>query len=416
MKREEHNRRLREQALRTCFNRRGVLLPKRARTLPRIGIPPAHVAPTLSAASDSESGASRVVDTEPMARLAVSLGAAALLVLFLGCGGDSETAATPTSTATRPTHPEAAFEGVSFREIEPETTIAIGAPDVAGFVATERFLWAMSSEGLYRIDPETEEATLVFVPPSPGGALVADEATIWATSFEENVVRRIDAENGNVVATIKVGINPDRVAVTGDAVWVSNHRGGSVSRIDPATNRVVASVKVGPKGPAGPQSIEGGGGGVWVGVPNISAVVRIDPATNKIVKTIDVDIPGVVPCGDFAINESDVWLTNCQGISVLRIDARTSEPVALLSVGARAGSALWVGDNLWLSVEPRERLPGGDAPGGLVSIDDENRMVDAISLGHDFAGGDSVVAFDSLWVTDYAHGKIVRIPLDVLSP
>jgi YVTN family beta-propeller protein len=351
-----------------------------------------------------------------MARLAGSLGAAALLVLFPGCGGGSETAQTPTSSATRPIHPEAAFEGVSFREIEPETTIAIGAPDVAGLVATERFLWAMSSEGLYRIDPETEKATLVFKPPSPGGALAADEATIWATSFEENVVRRIDAASGKVIATIKVGLNPDRVALTDDAVWISNHRGGDVTRIDPETNRAVARVKVGPKGPAGPQSIEGGAGSVWVGVPNISAVVRIDPATNKVVKTIDVDIPGVVPCGDFAINESDVWLTSCQGISVLRIDARTSEPVALLSVGARAGSAFWVGDKLWLSVEPREGLPGGDAPGGLVHIDDENRMADAISLGHDFAGGESIVAFGSLWVTDYAHGKIVRVPLDVLSP
>lgn len=330
---------------------------------------------------------------------------------MLGCGGGSEAAESPTTTATRPTHPEVVYEGVPFREVEPEATIALGAPEVGSLVATDRFLWAMSSKGLHRIDPEAGKATLVSERPAPGFVLAADGASIWVASFDENVVRRIDPTNGKVIATIEVGTNPDGVTVNADAVWVSNHRGGDVSRIDPATNREVARVTVGPEGPSGPQSIAFGAGTIWVGVPNASAVVRIDPTTNKVVKTIDVDIPGVVPCGDFAINESDVWLTNCQGLSVLRIDARTNKPVAVLSVGARAGSPVLVGDKLWFSVEPREGLPGGDAPGGLVQIDRENNMVDAVTLGEDFAGGPAVVAFGSLWVADFANGSVVSVPL-----
>ena len=335
--------------------------------------------------------------------------------LVAGCGGaDAAESSSTTTGAKRPTGPEVIFQGVPFRQVEPETTIEVGAPELGTIAASEEFLWATSVQGVHRIDPHTGEAQLVLKARSPDLSIAADEGSVWATSFEENVVRRIDPASGKVIATIEVGTNPAAAAVTDDAVWVTNHRGGDVARIDPASNEIVARITVGPKGPSGPQSIGFGAGSIWVGVPNISAVVRIDPATNDVVETIDVDIPGVVPCGGFAVNEADAWLTNCQGLSILRIDARTNEPVAVLSVGARPDSPGFVDEQLWVSVAPRE-LSGHEAPGGLVQIDRDNKMVDAIDLGEDFAAGGTVVAFGTLWVADYEHGRIVGVSTDALS-
>lgn len=339
---------------------------------------------------------------------------AALEGLFLaGCGGSADTAESPTATAAkRPTGPQVIYTGVRFREVEPEAMVEIGASELGMLAATEDFLWLGSSEGIYRIDPETRESKLVLAK-ADSFALAADETSVWATYFDENLVRRIDASSGQV-ETIEVGINPEGIAVTDDAVWVANHRGGDVTRIDPVTNRVVASVTVGPKGPSGPQNVGAGAGSIWVGVPSMSAVVRLDPGANKVQKTIDVDIPGVIPCGHFAVSETDVWLSNCDGITLLRLDARTNEPVAVLSIGVEGGFPILVNDDLWVSVRPREGLPGDDAPGGLVHIDRNNKMVDAVALGEDFAGGDAIVAFGSLWVTDFNGSRVLRVSLDAL--
>jgi YVTN family beta-propeller protein len=337
---------------------------------------------------------------------------ATLAGLAGGCGGSDTAESSSTRVAERPTGPEVIFEGVTFRPVEPETTINVGAPGLWSLAATENFLWATSDQGIHRIDPHTAEAELVLAD-SVGMSIDADEAGVWATSFEENVVRRIDPVSGKVVATIKVGINPEQVAVTDDAVWVTNHRGGDVARIDPASNRVVARIEVGPKGRGGPQSIGVGAGSIWVGVPNASSVVRIDPATNEVIETIDVDIPGAAPCGGFAFDEPVVWLTHCSGLSILRIDAQTNEPTALLSLGARPGSPVFVTEQLWVPVGPREA--GEGAPGGLVQIDPDNTMVDAIDLGEDFEAQDTVFAFGALWVADFERGTIVGLSPEALS-
>ena len=345
--------------------------------------------------------------------LAVAILAALGSSFFTSCGGNADTAESPTATAAkRPTGPQVIYKGVRFREVEPEAVIEIDASEVGRLDATEDFLWLGSSEGVYRIDPETRESKLVLAKPD-SFVLAADETSVWATYFDENLVRRIDASSGQV-ETIEVGINPEGIAVTDDAVWVANHRGGDVTRIDRETNRVVASIEVGPKGPSGPQNLGAGAGSIWVGVPSMSAVVRLDPGANKVQKTIDVDIPGVIPCGQFAVSETDVWLSNCDGITLLRLDARTNEPVAVLSIGVEGGSPVFVNGELWVSVRPREGLPGGDAPGGLVHIDRNNKMIDAVDLGDDFAGGDAIVAFGSLCVVDFAGGRVLRVSLDAL--
>lgn len=41
-------------------------------------------------------------------------------------------------------------------------------------------------------------------------------------------------------------------------------------------------------------------------------------------------------------------------------------------------------------------------------------MVDAVALGEDFAGGDAIVAFGSLWVTDFNGSRVLRVSLDAL--
>jgi virginiamycin B lyase len=78
------------------------------------------------------------------------------------------------------------------------------------------------------------------------------------SEYDTDTLFRIDPTTGHIVATIKVGLNPEGVVATPTAVWVANHHDGTVSRIDPATNAVVASVQVTKAGNSGPQPIASG--------------------------------------------------------------------------------------------------------------------------------------------------------------
>jgi YVTN family beta-propeller protein len=79
-------------------------------------------------------------------------------------------------------------------------------------------------------------------------------------------VTRIDVpgpgEAISVSAPVAVGDGPVDVAVGEDALWVANSLGRSVTKIDPATGKVVATIKLGNE----PQRVAADAGKVWVTV------------------------------------------------------------------------------------------------------------------------------------------------------
>ncbi len=246
---------------------------------------------------------------------------------------------------------------------------SIAIPEgTGGLTIGEGAVWALSWSNwtLMRIDPHrnviTARVKVKPTNPCPSapdtcGQVAAGDGAAWVSMRTDNVVARIDPKTSKVVALIPVGKEPDGIDVSPGAVWVANHgaagEGPSVSRIDPSTNRVVATIPVGPATAccSDHMGVIAGAGSVWVTVPNGNAVVRLDEATNAVAATITSTKPADSPCGGVAISKSAVWVAGAHCGSVIRqIDPHTNKlagrvngSASPINVGLAFGS-LWVTD------------------------------------------------------------------------
>jgi YVTN family beta-propeller protein len=114
------------------------------------------------------------------------------------------------------------------------------------------------------------------------------------------------------------------------------------------------SISIGPK----PRFLTAGGGSIWTLNQGDGTVSRVDEKSRKVVATIPVGIPGTG--GDIDYGADSAWPTVFD-VPLTRIDAKTDRVVRQ-----------WTGK-----------------------------------------GGDSLrMGFDSLWVTDYKKGLLLRIPIE----
>jgi virginiamycin B lyase len=292
--------------------------------------------------------------------------------------------------------------------------IAIPA-GTGGLAVGEGAVWALSWSNwtLMRIDPHmnaiTARVRIKPANPCPSdpatcGGVAAGNGAVWVSMRTDNTVARIDPTTNTVTAMIPVGTEPDGIATSPGAVWVANHGAPSVSRIDPATNHVVATISVGPKTAccSDHMVLAAAAGSVWVTVKNLASVVRIDQATNTVTATIPLSsAPGHVGCDEMAVSRAAVWVSGgqCAG-SITRIDPRTNKPSGHVNgfrtpigVGLAFGS-VWVADvddKAVDRVDPRTRRIVGRLPLGQLPLPVLLR-----------------VGFGSVWVRDDS-GNVLRI-------
>jgi YVTN family beta-propeller protein len=72
---------------------------------------------------------------------------------------------------------------------------------------------------------------------------------------------------------LAAGSGPEGVAADGEALWVANNRGASVSRVDADSGEVRATVKAG----VGPRGIAVGAGTAWVANTVSGNVAAVSP-------------------------------------------------------------------------------------------------------------------------------------------
>jgi YVTN family beta-propeller protein len=213
---------------------------------------------------------------------------------------------------------------------------------------------------------------------SPDGLAYGD-GSVWAVNSTGDTVSRIDPATHAVVQTIRVGVNPAAVTVTGGDVWVTNSGDGTVSRISAAAGAVVQKIPVGNI----PDAIASGPSGIWVANQGDATVDRIDPATGDVDVTRR-DIPvGGLPDG-IAVGPDAVWVANGQDGTVTRIDPATGQPSGPLPVGsgpegiAITADAVWVANSLDLTVYRLDPATGkvtavigvGDGPSAIAAASD----------------------------------------------
>ena len=257
---------------------------------------------------------------------------------------------------------------------------------------------------------------------------------------------RIDPATNQVASTIRVGQNPNAVAVAGDgSVWVASRDDATVWKVDPDRNRTDLSVSAHGK----PADLAAAGGQVFVSNSSEDAsVVVINAATGREEDVVRLGTLGFVPVGSalVAVGEAGLWVADGDR-NVGRLDptlSRLEHPVllpappdeqadAFLSAIAVSRDAIWVvGDAeaplLW-RVDPAggdaETIPLDSAPKDVAvgegavwvtsQLDDTVSRIDpathdvtaTVGVGRGAAG--IAVGAGSVWVANAIDGTVSRI-------
>jgi virginiamycin B lyase len=193
----------------------------------------------------------------------------------------------------------------------------------------------------------------------PCGGAVSAFGSLWIPNCGDGTVARVDPKTAKITATVASGVGTElpSVAASADSVWVLSDDKTTLSRIDPQQNQVVAELRL----PAGCNSLTFGESALWVTCPTEGRVLRVDPLANLVDKRIEVSAQPRA----LAIGESSVWVLCQKEGKVERIDPKTfkvSKTILLEVPGAEGGIVIGQG-SVWVTLAgfPLTRIdPGTD--------------------------------------------------------
>lgn len=235
-------------------------------------------------------------------------------------------------------------------------------------------VWAVSRNGLHKIDPSTGRAELWTEIPSGDGSVVAGEAGVFVTS-----------------STVP--------------------RGGIDEAGDTRDTRVTLySVDPGAKGARGyrwdigvrrPHLLELGGGFLWVASGEKRELLKIAADTGEVVDRL-TDFSFNLNGNAIDVTDDSLWVTSLD--TVTRLDLRTLDVMAELEV-TDAGGISVSGDTAWV-VNTDARIGSGK----VVPIDvDSGQQIPPIELPLGSATDWVEADDDRVWVADGINEKIYEI-------
>jgi virginiamycin B lyase len=236
-------------------------------------------------------------------------------------------------------------------------TVALPGEPCAGLAIGFGALWVPlcgKTPSLARVDLKTNAVKLLPIGPAgPEGGIAASGDSVWMVTDKGGSLARIDPKTGLVRQTVKLPPGSYNPHFSHGVVWVTGFDAGLVTAVDARSGAVLASVPTGPK----PRFLTAGGGAIWTLNQADGTLTRIDQRQRRMGATIALGTPG--HGGDIAYAAGEVW-TTMSGAPLTATDAKTGRV-----------RRQWTG-------------PGGD------------------SLG---------IGFGAIWLTDYDHGDVARIPL-----
>ncbi|MEA2244677.1 MAG: hypothetical protein QOD24_4233, partial [Solirubrobacteraceae bacterium] len=178
------------------------------------------------------------------------------------------------------------------------------------------------------------------LPASPG-RLATGLGAVWATSYDDGTLLRIDPGHLAVTQTIPVGHGPTGVAVAAGDVWVANTLDNTVTRVDGATSTIVQRIPVG----TAPTDVAAGAGAVWIANRRAGSVSRVDPRTGTVVGITQLRS---APTG-LAVGAGSVWVAEADAGTVARLDARTGRERQAITVGSGPSAIAAGPDGVWVA-------------------------------------------------------------------
>ncbi len=129
----------------------------------------------------------------------------------------------------------------------------------------------------------------------------------------------IDPATDKIVARIRVGTDPQGLAVGAGSLWVANGFGHYITRIDLTTGRVLSTIMLDAHGSrpepyawCACRSVTFSDGAVWAIAHDNHTLVRIDPRINQITSSLTLAMaPDSTPLEPFsvAMGEGSLWVS-----------------------------------------------------------------------------------------------------------
>jgi virginiamycin B lyase len=288
---------------------------------------------------------------------------------------------------------------VPFASLKPSATIKVGA--TADWVlVTDDSVWVAGTKpySIQRIDPATNKVVArVTLPGEACSGLAFGFGSVWVpVCGEKSSLVRVDARTNTILTVLPVGpAGPEGgITTSADSVWMVTDKRGTLTRIDPVTNAVRQTISILP-GSYNPLFSDGV---VWITGFDSSLLVAVDASTGAVLPPIPV---GPKP-RFLAAGGGSMWTLNQGDGSVSRVDTTTRKLSGTIAAGipGRGGDICYGADSAWATVFG---IP-------LTQIDAKTNKLLRQWVGR---GGDSVrFGHGSIWLTDYHHGLLWRIPYE----
>lgn len=263
-------------------------------------------------------------------------------------------------------------------------------------------VWSTQSRPdlLDRIDTGSNRVDARVPLPGPACAGIATGlGSVWVPICGRNpAIVRVDPTRARILAILPVdAVLPESaIAVGADSLWAPLGGTGTLARLDPETGRVRQRVRV-PVGTAVPVYADGR---IWATSPARATLTVIDDASGRITARI-----ATAASPRFAaVGAGSVWLLTQRDGTVERIDMRALRRTSRIAAHAagHGGDIAFGEGRVWTSV------PGKP----LAAIDPARAVVDRTWTG---PGGDALRAGGGVvWLTDAAHGDLLRLPVPAL--
>lgn len=251
----------------------------------------------------------------------------------------------------------------TIQHIDPRTNVILASIELpgeacSGLAAGFDSVWIPlcgKTNSLARLDMRTNKLVILPIGPAgeEGGIAVSDDS-VWLVSDKLGTLNRIDPRTNGVRQKISIPAESYNPVYSRGRIWITGVKSNAVTAVDASTGAVVRTIHVGPQ----PRFITAGGGSIWTLNQGNGTITRVDEKRLTVMATIDAGIPG--QGGDIAYGDGSIWAT-VFGTPLTRIDAKSNRLLRQ-----------WTG-------------PGGDS----------------LRLG-----------FNSIWITDYRNGLLLRIPVN----
>ncbi len=326
-------------------------------------------------------------------------------------------ASDPGGGSPQPSATDGAAQAHPVQSVQPKAVIDSGldVTDVAAFasmVAAGGYVWLGSRQGLFRIDPESNE--IEQIDDRPGVWIASDGSGVIRIAYGDNTLRRYDATTGALQQTVDVP-RPGGLLVEIGRVWVSEHGQGGLRQYDAADLTLRGRTQLAPSlgECCGPGTIRALHGSLWIADPGHESIIEVDPTTADVVQTIRLDVS---PSDGLTVADGVLWTRPIPledppapvPDGILRLDPATAtvEVVDLPAPITTDGLITEVQGHPWIG-----------AAGRQLEIDATGRILREVTFdtGEPFTGS-AYEAFGDVWLISEGDPRIVRLPAEPFRP